>query len=208
MTFDDGPHPQHTARLLDILKERNIRATFYVVGQNAERYPDLIRRMVNEGHEIGNHTWTHPYLTRISREAARSELQRSRAVIKKITGNPPATMRPPFGAINDSLRRWMYDEFGYKTIMWSVDPRDWQRPGPSVITQRIVNNAHPGAIILAHDIHSPTVDAMPATLDQLKAKGYRFATVSELMRMGERQAAAPAQPRDAQREAADMATTR
>lgn len=207
LTFDDGPHPQHTVRLLDILKAENVRATFYVVGRNAERYPEIIRRMVREGHEIGNHTWSHPYLTRISREEARSELQRTRDVITKITGQPTTTMRPPYAAVNDSLRTWMYQEFGYPTILWSVDPRDWQRPGASVVASRIVNGAHNGAIILAHDIHSPTVDAMPAAIRGLKEKGYRFATVSQLMRMGgvSTEQRSPVTPGQRQEEAARMA---
>ena len=96
-------------------------------------------------------------------------------------GYRPHLIRPPYGAINSRIKEFMFSEFGYSTIMWSVDPQDWRRPGVSVVTSRLVNGAHPGAILLAHDIHPPTIQAMPATLDQLLAKGYQFVTVSQLM---------------------------
>lgn len=185
MTFDDGPHPTLTPQLLDILKKRNIRATFYVLGRLASEYPDIVRRMVEEGHEVGNHTWSHPYLTKLSSERVRSELEKTNDAVFKATGRRPATMRPPYGAINATLRKRFAEDMGMPVIMWSVDPLDWRRPGPSVVASRIVNGAHPGAIILAHDIHPGTIQAMPQALDQLLAKGYKFVTVSELIAMGE-----------------------
>ena len=181
MTFDDGPHPRNTPRLLDMLRQRNIKATFYVIGQNVERYPGITRRIVAEGHEIGNHTWTHANLTKLSDSSVRSEMSRTRSIIVNSTGVQPRTMRPPYGALLTRQREMIYNEFGYPTIMWSVDPRDWQRPGVSVVKNRILDGTNNGAIVLAHDLHAPTVDAMPGTLDGLLNKGYQFVTVSQLL---------------------------
>ncbi len=181
MTFDDGPHPSNTPRLLKILRDRNIKATFYLVGKNAKAYPSIVRQMVAEGHEIGNHTWTHGSLTSMSDEQIRRELTMSSDAVFEAAGYRPQTIRPPYGAINQRVKELMFSEFGYPTIMWSVDPQDWRKPGVAVVTSRIVTASHPGAILLAHDIHAPTIDAMPGTFDQLLAKGYRFVTVSQLM---------------------------
>lgn len=181
MTFDDGPHPQNTSRLLDMLSKRNIKATFYVIGGNVERYPHIARRIVAEGHEIGNHTYTHRKLTSLSSSEVRKEMQRTQDAIARATGVKPRTMRPPYGALRADQRVTIMQEFGYPTILWSVDPRDWQRPGPSVVTSRILAGAGNGAIILAHDLHAPTVDAMPATFDKLLSRGYKFVTVSQLL---------------------------
>ncbi len=185
MTFDDGPHPQNTPRLLDMLKERGIRATFFVVGDMVRYNPQILRRMIAEGHEIGNHTVSHGTLSRMSDEALKNELLRAHQQILAATGVPPRSMRPPGGAITKSQKQLMLKEFAYPTILWSCDPRDWQRPGVDVVTQRLLDGASPGGILLAHDLHAPTVDAMPRTLDGLIAKGYRFVTISELIAMDE-----------------------
>lgn len=183
MTFDDGPHPSLTPKLLDILKARNIKCTFFVIGKNAQMYPNIIRRMIAEGHEIANHTWNHPALTSRSDDQIRSELKQSENALMAAANYRPHLIRPPYGAINTRIKELMFSEFGYSTIMWSVDPQDWRRPGVSVVTSRLVNGAHPGAIMLAHDIHPPTIQAMPAMFDQLLAKGYQFVTVSQLLNM-------------------------
>lgn len=183
MTFDDGPHPSLTPKLLDILKAKNIKCTFFVIGENAKAYPNIIRRIIAEGHEIAAHTYTHCSLTSRSDDQIRSELKRSEEVLMAAANYRPQLIRPPYGAINTRIKQLMFSEFGYSTIMWSVDPQDWRRPGVSVVTSRLVNGAHPGAIMLAHDIHPPTIQAMPAMFDQLLAKGYQFVTVSQLMNM-------------------------
>ena len=185
MTFDDGPHPRNTPRLLDMLRHRNIKATFYVIGQNVKMYPDLTRRIVAEGHEIGNHTWTHRKLTILSDSAVREEMTKTRTAIVAATGVQPRTMRPPYGALLQRQREMIYKEFGYPTIMWSVDPRDWKRPGVSVVRDRIISNTRNGSIVLAHDLHKPTVDAMPTTLDGLLGKGFKCVTVSQLLTMSD-----------------------
>ncbi len=185
MTFDDGPHPKNTPRLLDILRQRNIRATFYVIGNSVKNYPEITRRIVAEGHEVGNHTWNHPNLTKLSNASVRSELDRTRDAIIRATGVKPRTMRPPYGALLTRQREMIHSEYGYPTILWDVDPLDWKRPGTAVVKSRILSNTKSGSIVLAHDLHSTTVDAMPTTLDALLAKGYRFVTVSQLLAMKE-----------------------
>lgn len=181
MTFDDGPHPQNTPRLLDILRARNIKATFYVIGQNVDRHPGIVRRIVAEGHEIGNHTYTHRKLTALSDSEVDKEMRKTEEAIVRAAGVKPRTMRPPYGALLQRQRGMIYSGFNYPTIMWSVDPNDWRRPGPSVVTSRILTGAHNGAIILAHDLHAPTVDAMPRTFDGLLSRGYQFITVSQML---------------------------
>ena len=183
MTFDDGPSAENTPRLLEMLKQRNIKATFFLIGQNVAANPDLVRRILADGHEIGNHSWTHPQLSKLSDDRVTMEITKTQDAIKDASGFTPTLLRPPYGAITPRQREWVEDRFGLNVILWSVDPFDWKRPGASVITQRILSQARPGAIILSHDIHKQTVDAMPATLDGLIAKGYKFATVSQLIAM-------------------------
>jgi peptidoglycan-N-acetylglucosamine deacetylase len=183
LTFDDGPHPTNTPRLLDILKARNVKATFYVVATNAKRYPEIMRRIVAEGHEIGNHTVTHPNLSKMSADGVRNELRACHDAIVSTTGVAPRTMRPPYGAITAAQKTWIKKEFGYPTILWSVDPEDWKKPGSGTVTSRLVSGATPGGILLVHDIHAGTIDAMPATVDQLLAKGFKFVTVTQLIAM-------------------------
>ncbi len=186
LTFDDGPHPTYTPRLLDILKAKNVKATFYVVGTNARRYPEIMRRIIAEGHEIGNHTVNHPNLSKMSDDGVRKELRGTHEAIVAATGMPPRTMRPPYGAITATQKSWIRKEFGYPTILWSVDPEDWKKPGSTAVTSRLVSGAAPGGILLVHDIHGGSIDAMPATIDQIKAKGLQFATVTQLLAMEQR----------------------
>jgi len=181
LTFDDGPHPTHTPRLLDILKARNVKATFYVVATNAKRYPEIMRRMIAEGHEVGNHTVTHGNLARMTPDEVRKELRLAHESIVETTGIAPRSMRPPYGSITRDQKSWIKEEFGYPSVLWSVDPEDWKKPGISVVTSRLVSGARPGGILLVHDIHKPTIDAMPATIDQLIDRGFQFVTVSQLI---------------------------
>lgn len=183
MTFDDGPHPQNTPRLLDILRARNVKATFYVIGRSVDLYPQVVRRTVAEGHEVGNHTHTHRLLSKLGDSDVRSELVRCRDAVRRAAGVDMRTMRPPYGGLLQRQRQLVHAEFGYPTILWSVDPLDWKRPGPGVVTSRILGAANPGAIILSHDLHAQTVDAMPATIDGLLRRGFKFVTVSQLLAM-------------------------
>jgi peptidoglycan-N-acetylglucosamine deacetylase len=192
MTFDDGPSAENTPRLLEMLKQRNIKATFFLIGQNVASNPDLVRRILAEGHEIGNHSWTHPQLSRLSDQKVTAEITKTQDAIKEASGFTPTLLRPPYGAITPRQREWIEDQFGLSIILWSIDPFDWKRPGASVITQRILSQARPGAIILSHDIHKQTVDAMPATLDGLMRKGFKFVTVSQLIALNKPKEPLPA----------------
>jgi peptidoglycan/xylan/chitin deacetylase (PgdA/CDA1 family) len=191
MTFDDGPSEKLTPELLDILAAHHIHATFFVIGENAERYPEILKRAVREGHEIGNHSWSHPFFAKMSDAAVRRELQKTDDVIRAAIGTRPVLVRPPYGSITTRQKQWIHAEFGYQIILWDVDPLDWKRPGPAIVTSRIVRGTRPGSIVLSHDIHAGTIKAMPATLDQLQAKGFKFVTVSELIAMGKPMAPQP-----------------
>ncbi len=197
MTFDDGPSAKLTAKLLDLLAARHIKVTFFVIGENVVQHPELVQRAAREGHEIGNHSWSHPYLAKMSDEGVRQQLQKTDDAIKNADGTRPTLMRPPYGSLTARQKKWIHDEFGYRIILWDVDPLDWKRPGPTVVCNRIVKETRSGSIVLSHDIHPGTIEAMPSTLDQLEAKGFKFVTVSELIRM-----ARPEAPKAAPKERA------
>ena len=139
---------------------------------------------MDNGHEIANHTWSHAYLSKVSREKANDQLSRANEAIRKATGVTPTIMRPPGGFINNDVAQWMNNKFGFKTIMWDVDTNDWRKPGTAAIISRAVKGARPGSIILVHDIHAPTVAAIDGIVKGLHARGYQLVTVSELMRRG------------------------
>jgi peptidoglycan/xylan/chitin deacetylase (PgdA/CDA1 family) len=183
MTFDDGPHATNTPELLKMAAKRHIKLTFFVLGECVAQNPDVLRREVAEGHEIGNHSWSHPNLAKLSDADVRSQLQRTEDVVVKTAGIKPKVMRPPYGELTKRQRILVNHEFGYKVILWDVDPLDWKRPGSNVVAQRIIAGARPGSIILSHDIHPPTIAAMPQVFDALRAKGFKFVTVSELLAM-------------------------
>jgi peptidoglycan/xylan/chitin deacetylase (PgdA/CDA1 family) len=181
MTFDDGPSAEYTPRLLDMLKARHIKATFFLVGKNVQAHPELVRRIIAEGHEVGNHTWDHPQLSKLSDEQATNEIEKTQDAIRAACGVTPTLLRPPYGALNKPEHIWIPRELKLNVIYWTVDTEDWKRPGAAAITERVLTGAKPGAIILQHDIHPQTIDAMPAALDGLVAKGYHLVTVSQLI---------------------------
>src|SRR5436189_2183057 len=183
MTFDDGPSATLTPRLLDLLAAPHIKATFLVIGENVAEHSEIVARTAGEGHEMANHSWSHPNLGKMSCDSVRSLLQRTDDAIQNSTGKRPTLMRPPYGSITAREKRWIHDEFGYQIILWDVDPYDWKRPGPAVVRNRILKETQPGSIVLSHDIHPGTIEAMPSTFDALEAKGFKFVTVSELIRM-------------------------
>ncbi len=182
ITFDDGPDPVLTPRLLDLLKERKIHATFFLVGRNAAAFPDVVRRIADEGHELGNHSWSHPLLTQLGKDSVESQLRRTHDAIIKACGVAPLLYRPPYGAVSISQRARIEKSFGYPAILWDVDPQDWKHPrSAQKVYDAIHTQTRAGSIILCHDIHETTIAAMPATLDDLTARGYRFATVTQLI---------------------------
>jgi peptidoglycan/xylan/chitin deacetylase (PgdA/CDA1 family) len=169
-----------------MLKRRNIKATFYVIGERVQNNQSLVKRMVAEGHEIGNHTWTHGKLTTMSDSKVRWELDKTRDAVVAAAGVKPRTMRPPYGALLSRQRSWIFNEYGYPTILWDVDPEDWKKPGVSVVRNRILSGTKNGSIILLHDLHKASVDAVPSTIDALLRKGYKFVTVSQLIALKNR----------------------
>jgi peptidoglycan/xylan/chitin deacetylase (PgdA/CDA1 family) len=179
LTFDDGPG-EHTGRLLDLLSARDVRATFFVIGQMvaADRGGLLTRRIVDEGHEIGNHSWSHPPLAALSHEAVHRELKYTDDIVEHLTGVRMRVMRPPYGATDDGVAAETRRE-GLAQILWNVDTLDWRDRAAPTVAKRACE-AKPGSIVLLHDIHRSTVDAMPAVLDTLSKKGFTFVTVSEL----------------------------
>lgn len=185
LTFDDGPHPRLTPRLLDLLKKENVRATFFVLGEQAAAHPGIVRRIDLEGHEIGNHSWNHLSFSRLNRADIREELKSTSEAIRSATGRNPILMRPPYGDTNESLNLWIAEEFGMKVILWSIDSNDWRDRNAELVRRNILSKARPGSIVLCHDIHASTIEAMPALIADLKRKGFRFVTVSELIRIGE-----------------------
>ena len=195
ITFDDGPHATLTPKLLDMLAARRLKATFFIIGQNGAEYPDIMKRIVREGHELANHSWSHPNLAKMSDDAVRAQMQKTDEVIAAAAGKRTTLMRPPYGSITPRQKEWINESFGYRTIIWDVDPFDWRRPGAGVIRDRIVSQTQAGSIILVHDIHPGSIDAMPETFDQLTAKGFKFATVSELLAMAKPGARPTATPK-------------
>jgi len=181
MTFDDGPHRTLTPELLDMLKERNIKVTFFVLGSLAKQYPAIVKRAFDEGHEIADHTWTHTLITKMSRSQLDHEIIDTANVIRSITGKWPRLFRPPYGGTSPALNRFIRTAYNLKTIIWNVDPEDWKRPGPDVVAQRLIDNARPGAIMLSHDIQPGTIPGMPKMFDTLLQKGFKFLTVSQLL---------------------------
>ncbi|WP_213280803.1 polysaccharide deacetylase family protein [Cellulomonas hominis] len=179
LTFDDGPGPD-TGTLLDELAARDVPATFFVVGRQAQAYPDLVAREHAEGHVIGNHTWTHPDLRTLGPEQVADELDRTARAVADATGEPPVLVRPPYGAVDDQLLSVLAGR-GETAVLWDVDTEDWKNRDAAETARRALDGVHPGAIVLMHDVHPSTVQAVPALVDQLRAQGYTLVTVPELL---------------------------
>jgi peptidoglycan/xylan/chitin deacetylase (PgdA/CDA1 family) len=194
LTFDDGPHATLTPKLLDILKEKGVKATFFVLGQCVVANPDILARAVAEGHEIGNHSWDHKSLTKVGAAGVASEINQTNAAIENASGKKPVLVRPPYGATNATITKRLNEEFGLKVVMWDVDPLDWKIRNSAHVESEILKGAKAGSIILSHDIHPTTVAAMASTIDALKAKGFQFVTVSELIAMDRPKVAASKSP--------------
>lgn len=178
LTFDDGPGA-HTMRLLDMLDKYNAKATFFVVGEKIAGRQDILKQQVARGHQLGNHSWRHPDLTQISIENMQSEFTKTSEAIKFAVGISPTIMRPPCGAINQTVSQQL-KAHGMSAILWSVDTRDWADRNSQIVCNRAVSNARSGAIILFHDIHPTSVDAIPCVLDALSKQGYKFVTIDTL----------------------------
>ncbi len=185
LTFDDGPHPEFTPQILDLLKEYEAKATFFILGKQAALYPDLVKRELEEGHELGNHTYSHIDVKKSSKEKIEKEFQKTQDMIYSITGVKPKVFRPPYGFYNQNTLN-VANENKCKVILWSPnqDPKDWSSPGVDRIVNTVISKTKNGDIILLHDYiegNSHTIEALKTILPDLKARGYRFVTVSELL---------------------------
>ncbi|KUG03197.1 polysaccharide deacetylase family protein [hydrocarbon metagenome] len=183
LTFDDGPDPVYTPRALDILDQHQIKATFFVVGEQAEYYPDLLLQAVERGHEIENHTFTHPDLTRESYNQVVLEILKTQQVIENITKRSPVYFRPPKRLTNRQVTE-MVEQQGLKTVLWTVGVESQESPTVQNMAERVINHARPGCIILAHDgrlDRSRTLEALPLIIEGYQQMGYRFVTLEELM---------------------------
>ncbi|MFJ3518527.1 MULTISPECIES: polysaccharide deacetylase family protein [unclassified Streptomyces] len=176
LTFDDGPDPRYTPAILDTLARYGVRAMFFVCGEMATENRDLLRRMADEGHVIGNHTWTHPLIPKLSRPALASEIGRTSEVVHKAVGEAPLWFRAPYGAWNRAAFE-IGAELGMEPLAWTVDTLDWKEPGTTTIISRVLGGAAPGVIVLSHDAggnRSQSVQAISSYLPQLLAQGYRM----------------------------------
>jgi peptidoglycan/xylan/chitin deacetylase (PgdA/CDA1 family) len=181
LTFDDGPHPVLTERLLDLLERERVAATFFVVGRQAERHPALLRAIARDGHELANHTYSHPNLATLSSTAVLAELDGARRIIENETGAPCRLFRPPGGRFKPSTVE-LAARNGYSMVLWSVFPRDHGSPPASKIHERVLAAASDGGVVLLHSGMENTLAALPGLIAELRARGYRFLTVSELLR--------------------------
>lgn len=181
LTFDDGPERRTTPEVLSVLREKKVRATFFVIGENAERYPNLLAEEVRDGHEIGNHSYDHKSLPRLSEAAIDQELERTENAIANVAPRP-TLFRPPGGKLNKRVLAAAQNK-GYTTVLWSVDSRDWRRPSVDKLVNSILREVKPGSIILFHDgkYPSPTPAAVAIIIDRLRGAGYELLTVSELL---------------------------
>ena len=177
LTFDDGPHKSCTPKLLDGLKERGVHATFFLMGQSIPGNEDLVRRMQEEGHLIGNHSYSHIQLTHAGEEKVCRAVEETEELIKSITGSRPQYLRPPYGDWNENLEC----RVDLTTVFWTVDSLDWKLKNTEKVVRRVEKSVDDGAIILMHDIFPTSVEAALRIVDDLKAQGYVFVTVDELM---------------------------
>lgn len=175
LTFDDGPRRGTTDKLLDGLKERGASATFFLVGEEIAGNEDLVERMAAEGHQIGNHTWSHVRLGGLSAEEANREIRMTEEALQELLGKEGYWLRPPYGIIDEDVKT------GVPLIKWSVDPRDWEKRNTAQIVQAVLRDARPNAIILLHDIYPTSVEAALEIVDTLEEEGYWFVTVEELL---------------------------
>ena len=177
LTFDDGPNPTTTNQALDTLSKYGIKATFFVLGKNVSGNEEILKRMKADGHVIGNHSWSHPVLSKLSLDEAKKQITDTEAALTKVLGSSSKLMRPPYGAITDDIRNSLDLSF----IMWDVDSLDWKSKNEASILTEIQREVKNGSIILMHDIHAETVNALPKVIDYLKGQGYDFVTIPDLL---------------------------
>lgn len=190
LTFDDGPSAEVTPRVLDILKQYDAKATFFMLGSQLDYHPEIAKLVADAGHEIGNHTEQHQDLTTLGPDGIRQEIKSTSDKINSITGSRPYLVRPPYGAYNENLRNDATNQ-GNSIILWSIDSLDWQTRNADAINREVQQQLTPGSIVLMHDIHPTTADALPELMETLHQKGYQFVTVSQLLKMQGKSGAGP-----------------
>ena len=180
ISFDASWGAERTQKILDTLKEHDIKTTFFLTGFWIEDYPEFVKLIAEEGHELGNHTMSHPRLGSLSPEQIREELIRLEQMIVEVSGQKPVLFRPPFGEYNNEVIR-VADELGYQTIQWSIDSLDWQNLSKEELVNRVTSRVHKGAIVLFHNNGLHTADALPEIIDYFHKHGYRIVPISELI---------------------------
>ncbi len=182
LTFDDGPESKYTAQILEILNEYDIKATFFVIGQEAEKHPEVLKQIHEEGHEIGNHTWNHKYLPKISEEEVDKEVLNTEKIIKDIIGEIDYVFRPPYGAIKKRELKHI-NSLGYNVVNWSVDTKDWAGTSKEEMMGYLKKQITPGGIILMHNKSNSknTVEFLPEAIEWIIEQGYEFGTASEVL---------------------------
>lgn len=186
LTFDDGPSREYTEEILEILRENGARATFFMIGKNAKEHRDIVLKVFEDGHEIGNHTWSHPNMRKLTPKKVGEEISKTQEILKEITGVSPVLFRPPGGYLSNDIVDKITSN-GCRTVLWSwrQDTRDWERPSVGNIVSSVLSNLKDGDIILFHDYNtgkSPTPEALRILLPKIRDMGYEFVTVSELVK--------------------------
>ena len=177
LTFDDGPHPIYTPQMLELLKEEQVPATFFLLGENVELYGDVVKEIAKEGHLIGNHTYHHVQVTTLALDEACKEIQETSDLIEELTGTGTEYVRPPFGTWNEELEA----RLNMIPVMWSIDTKDWTTQNVDWIVRETVKHAEDHDIILMHDSYQSTVEAVKRVIEQLEAEGFEFVTVDEII---------------------------
>ena len=177
LTFDDGPHPFYTEQLLKGLEERNAKASFFITGENVEAHPEIVEKIHNGGHLIGNHTYSHTQLTSQNQEKFKQEIIKTNEVIKEVTGEDTIYVRPPYGSWNKEFEK----ELNMFPVLWTIDPLDWCSNDASCIVRNVCAKAKENDIILMHDQYKSTITAALKIVDELQSQGFEFVTVDELM---------------------------
>ncbi len=177
LTFDDGPHPVYTPMLLEGLKKRGVKVTFFLMGSAVEKYPDIVKQIADDGHLIGNHTFHHVGLENADTALIESEVVSANELIEKIAGERPQFIRPPFGQCDDGIE----SDTGMICVLWSIDPQDWCTKDAAKVVRRVVANAKDNGIILLHDQYKTSVMAAFTIIDELQKEGYEFVTVDEIL---------------------------
>lgn len=176
-SFDDGPSRKNTEKILKALDKNNARATFFMLGQNAKYYPDLVKKVEESGNEVAGHSWNHPLLTKLGKKGVKKQMSQMNEAIASVTGSDVGLLRPPYGSINRTVKNTVKDPL----ILWSIDTLDWKTLNADKTADAILKQAKDGDIILMHDIHAPTAEAVKKVLPKLEKKGFQVCTVSELL---------------------------